>query len=596
MVTFYSQSNCETDSEEMNSNSRYKMIKKEYLNNLKISDNLLSLRLTYFNVMLYLIKFPQCELKSQFAIIHANKSMKNRDLFNVQQLKYFVNKVRNYYKIDSQQIYFNYNNLILNWLSLDLPLSRFPFQIEYATSFEFFENNYESTYIYYLIVNENKKKLIQIFNTIKNDETIDINDENDIKLFCAKDIFKNILTYFFNKFLVTKKKNIEFCEEKIETFVRDLNLNSKELIKANLSSILMEILIKFNETNYNVNESKLFRKNLLSIISFLIRAISEKKQQQLNQVLEKNESQKPLNDDLLIIQSSTKLLTSLLIKSNNDTIHNILFKITQSMLSSYKIVDLIRFIQVYTVFIELVLFNNSENCLFTSTDQENFLFKSISSTIINLITLYKMKLSSFSENEKFSFNENHKYKVLTGISNLISKLIKCTSTIILKFDRFDRFSECAWSFLDVLELEMEYYVEKNDKININIYQNTFKNFVNLLEQSSKLSESCEFICIYLISLTKSKAMKDYLNENKICLIGEPEDFEQLFLKKLKVYFNDFIINENDDYMMTIENNNSINYLIKPLLYIIEKLNIKRLADKINKNNGTFLFCLTLKLN
>ena len=211
MVTFYSKSNCETDSEEMNSNSRYKMIKKEYLNNLKISDNLLSLRLTYFNVMLYLIKFPQCELKSQFAIIHANKSMKNRDLFNVQQLKYFVNKVRKYYKIDSQQIYFNYNNLILNWLSLDLPLSRFPFQIEYATSFEFFENNYESTYIYYLIVNENKKKLIQIFNTIKNDETIDINDENDIKLFCAKDIFKNILTYFFNKFLVTKKKNIEFC-------------------------------------------------------------------------------------------------------------------------------------------------------------------------------------------------------------------------------------------------------------------------------------------------------------------------------------------------------------------------------------------------
>ena len=589
LVTFYSQNLCEneTDSEEINSNSKYKLIKKDYLNNLKTNDNLLNLRLTYFNVMFNLIKFSQCELKSQFAIIHANKTMNNRDLFNVHQLKYFVYKVRNYYKIDSKQIYFNYNYLIISWLSIDLPLSKFPFQIEYQTSFEFFEDNYESAYIYYLIINENKKKLIQIFNTIKNDDVV-INDENEIKTFCSKDIFKNILTYFFNRFLILKKKNIGYCEEKLEGFVKDLNLNSKELIKANFSSILIEILINFNETNYNINENKIFKMNILSIISFLIRTISEQKQLQCNQDLEQNESQKALNDNLSMIQTSTKLLTSLLIKNNNDTIHNILFKIMQSMLSSYRIVDLIRFIQVYSVFIEYVLFNNTDNCLFTSSDQQNFLFKSISSTIINLITLYKMKLSSFSKNDKFHFNENHKYKVLIGINNLISKLIKCTSDINLKLDRFKYISECSWGFLDIFEIEMEYYTENNDTMNMSIYQNAFNNFVNLLDKLSKLSQSCKFICIYLTWLTKSKAIKDYLKQNRISLIDEPIDLQDLFLKKLKVYFNDFISNENDaNCVITNENNNSINYLIKPLLFIIEKLSIRQLADTINKNNGTF---------
>ena len=585
LVLFYSQnlSENEIENDNENCNDQYKLIKKHYLNSLKMDDNLLNLRITFFNLILNLIKFPQCEFKCQFAIIHANQLMNNRILFNVQQLKYFVQKVRNYFKIDSHQIYFNYNNLILNWLSLDLPLNKFPFQIEYSTSFDFLQSNYEPVYTHYLMISDNSKKLLQIYNILNSDTPV---ETEEIKKICCKNVFEKIVSYIFNRFLINKKKNMEYCENIIEKLTKDLSLNLKELIKLNFSSILTDVLINVNQINFNINETKIFKMNILSMISFLISAIGDQKQQKQDK-LEQNESQiNERNDEILVIQQSTKLLTNLLAKRNSISIHNILFRITQSMLTSYKINDLIRFIQVYSVFIEYILFNNPydiDNCLFTSSDQQIFLIKTISSGIINIISFYKNKLSCLSKNNKLLFEEKHKFKVLTGIHNLIAKTIRFTSKHMSKFDAF--ISECFWSLIELFELELEYYSEHNDAINISLYTAVFEKLISLLHQISKKSHVFEFICVYLMLLTKSKAIKDYLKDNKIRLFEESIDFADLFINKLKFYFNDCIINENFDNLMSNEKSCSISYLIKPLMALLENLNIKQLAERINKNNG-----------
>ena len=270
--------NADNENEDENQNNCvYKTIKKNYSNNLKSNDNLLNLRITVFNCFFNLIKFPPYEFKTQFALIQVCKIIKNNDLLSVLQLRYFIKIARNYFNIDSEK-YLNYSYLIINWLNLDYGLKTFPFLIEYDTSNEFFENNFDNIFLYYFAVKQNKQKLLQVYNILKdNDEA----DENEIiKKFCESNL-KKVLTYFFNYYLISKKKSLKFCEDKIDVFMKDLNLNLKEIVKSNFSVLILDVLLNFNQINFNVNDFKNFETNILGIISYFIRKLNEKEQSEL---------------------------------------------------------------------------------------------------------------------------------------------------------------------------------------------------------------------------------------------------------------------------------------------------------------------------
>ena len=78
--------------------------------------------------------------------------------------------------------------------------------------------------------------------------------------------------------------------------------------------------------------------------------------------------------------------------------------------------------------------------------------KSFSSTILNLINFFKLKLAAADTGDKM------KYKVLVAINNLLTKFVKFLSKHNMKFSLIDSFiGDCFWSFIDLLEFELEYH-------------------------------------------------------------------------------------------------------------------------------------------
>ena len=102
--------------------------------------------------------------------------MSSKDLFNILQLKYFVKKIQTYFSADLTRVYLNYDYLVMNWLLLDYNLNKFPYFIEYKSFIEFLKENFEVIFTYYLILKQDKSKLMQIYNLV-NDSVMKNDDE-----------------------------------------------------------------------------------------------------------------------------------------------------------------------------------------------------------------------------------------------------------------------------------------------------------------------------------------------------------------------------------------------------------------------------------
>jgi hypothetical protein len=96
-------------------------------------------------------------------------------------------------------------------------------------------------------------------------------------------------------------------------------------------------------------------------------------------------------------------------------------------------------------------------------------------------------------------------------------------------------------------------------------------------------------------LTKSRVVKMFLESNKInlldvdtAMVDKNDVLLCLFENELKIYFKDLCKYK------TVDNKISINFLIKYLLFILEKLNVGSLARMMeNKNGSEFFFLLFL---
>ena len=80
----------------------------------------------------------------------------------------------------------------------------FPYFIEYKSFIEFLKENFEVIFTCYLILKQDKSKLMQIYNLVNDSE---MKNEDEMIVGCVRIYFLKILSFFFNSYL---EKNVEF--------------------------------------------------------------------------------------------------------------------------------------------------------------------------------------------------------------------------------------------------------------------------------------------------------------------------------------------------------------------------------------------------
>ena len=156
-----------------------------------------------------------------------------------------------------------------------------------------------------------------------------------------------------------------------------------------------------------------------------------------------------------------------------------------------------------------------------------------------------------------------------------------------------------WNFIDLIENEFVYHSKSYNKNHIiNHYEEMLKKVFTLLQKLSEKSKNLKLICIYLSLLTKSNAIKIFLKDNNICFLEnniETSDLSKIFHYKLKLHFNELFNFGNVGDRILHENGSSLYFLIKVLLFLLEKINLKNLTTNIESNNGKLFLLQSLEI-